>query len=58
MSNTKFSIVYDDEKLAALEQFSDMKEIENLLIEQLDRQFTKKVPIAVRKYLEGKNRKT
>ena len=54
MSNSKITISYDSEKLKALEQFSNMEEIEKQLLEHLDKAY-KKVPAAVRKYIEGKN---
>ena len=58
MSNTKFSVPYDSEKLAAVLQYCNISDIENDLINQLEKMYNKKVPAAVRKYIENKSNKT
>ena len=55
MSNTKFSVSYDSEKLTALQQYCNSNDIENELIQNLEKIYIKKVPSAVRKYIENKN---
>ena len=55
MSNTKISISYDSEKLAALVQAVSKEDIEKQLVEQIEKLYKKKVAIAVQKYIEGKN---
>jgi len=55
MSNTKISIPYDSEKLAALVQAVSKEDIEKQLVEQIEKLYKKKVAIAVQKYIEGKN---
>jgi len=56
MPNTKINVTFDSEKLDAIRQFQKVgsDNIETVLQEQLEKLYTKTVPIAVRKYIDGK----
>ena len=57
MSNIKLTITVDDEKLAAIKQFTteDAPSVEEQLREQFDKIYIKTVPATVRQYIEGKD---
>ena len=60
MPDTKVTVTFDAEKLSAIRQFLDDngENIETVLQAQLEKIYTKAVPAAVRKYIDGKVKPT
>jgi len=60
MPKSKINVAFDSEKLDAIRQFQKVgaDNIEIVLQEQLEKLYTKTVPIAVRKYIDGKIKST
>ena len=58
MANTRITVAFDSEKLAAIKQFSEngAQDIDAVLREQLEKIYTKTVPAPVRQYIDGKSK--
>ena len=58
MANTKITITFDSEKIAAIKQFApeDMQSINQQLTEHLEKVYSKVVPSPVRQYIDGKEK--
>jgi len=54
MANTKVTVTFDAEKLAAIRQFEgkDAGDVESVLRDQLEKIYAKTVPVAVRQYID------
>jgi len=58
MADTRITVTFDGEKLAAIRQFigKDAQNIEAALQEQLEKLYAKTVPAPVRQYIDGKTK--
>jgi hypothetical protein len=56
MPTVKIILTYDSEKLTAIRQFSEKgtQPIESVLTEQIEKIYTKTVPLPVRQYIEAR----
>ena len=56
MAKIRVTVTFDSEKLAAIRQFigKDAQNVEAVLLEQLEKLYTKTVPAPVRQYIDGK----
>ena len=60
MANTRITVTFDSEKLAAIKQFTEngAQDIDTVLREQLEKIYIKAVPAPVRQYIDGKTKPT